>query len=190
MWQLGFCSSLANRWSLHQPTQLCKFILALALSFISLTVSMFRHSFTQEGKEPLMIATNVGLELVAMLLDHGANINGRDKVRNRPSPVPLISLFTSLRILQRGYTALMEACHFGNSATVRLLLERGADLNVVAEVRGCCDTRQHVLKQFLLLFQAGDDALIIAAWGGWDDIVSLLVQRGAKLNQYTTKVTC
>ena len=61
----------------------------------------------ENGETPLMTAARLGqVEVMKLLLDHGANVNARDK--------------------KFGQTALMWAA--GHPAAVRLLVERGADV--------------------------------------------------------------
>ena len=62
-----------------------------------------------------------------------------------------------------GYTALCEAVHHGHIATVKLLISRGADLEIGSK--------------------SGFSALSVAAYNGQDAIVRVLAEAGADLNK-------
>jgi len=78
------------------------------------------------------------------------------------------------------WTALMAACSSGNPAIVRLLLDKGAQVNV-----------RHNGFPFIMSdlgnrVPAGGTALMIAAYGGNPEIVRLLLAAGAKPNYERT----
>ena len=112
------------------------------------------------------------LEKVRFLLEHGTNINAKDKY---------------------GQTALMNAAHRGQVELVRLLIDNGADLNTTAKynlsalmlsiIAGHPDVAR-------LLIEAGADvnlrsnrnfysALRLAENAGYSEVVVLLKQKGA-----------
>lgn len=110
-------------------------------------------------------------EVARLLLDHGADVNAKASC---------------------DFTALHLAAENGDVATVRLLLDRGADLNAID-----LDSRTNALGFALecqnweaakLLILAGSDVNIPAEPGlmpldiaaGHDDVVALLLQRGAR----------
>ena len=59
-------------------------------------------------------------------------------------------------------TALAAACYSGNEAAVKILLDRGADINALNE--------------------DGDSALGLASWNGHENVVKILLEKGADLN--------
>jgi uncharacterized protein len=92
----------------------------------------------------------------------------------------------------RGWTALMAAAYRGRRATVALLLDRGADLEVkemygrTALMWAAEYGRREVVTMLLDRGAAteaksvnGHTALIIAAEGGEREVVALLLDRGA-----------
>jgi ankyrin repeat protein len=65
-----------------------------------------------------------------------------------------------------GHTAIQAACRYGHTDIVSLLLDHGADYN-----GPCSDT--------------GRKALSWAVWGGWNDIVEILLKAGAMAEIYS-----
>ena len=76
-----------------------------------------------------------------LLLDHGANANLADPVRDGITSSFVYKLFRThfgdiyCSQMQRGITPLLAAASGGRAETVRLLLERGADINHTDYVR-------------------------------------------------------
>jgi ankyrin repeat protein len=95
----------------------------------------------QYGYSALHQACRKGYEEVAkLLLDHGANADLRNKVRYFSSlNLSLNSLCVCLCVhnlrFQKRRTALHMACEKNHFQTVFLLLQRGADVNLVDKVR-------------------------------------------------------
>ena len=94
-----------------------------------------------------------------------------------------------------GMTALMWASHCGHEAVVRLLLEKGADINAKDPFGGtalkeAADEGRKTLVRLLLEKGAdinaiagfGEPALITAAGLGLENIVWLLLEKGADIN--------
>ncbi len=82
-------------------------------------------------------------QIIAVLLQAGADVNGRDA---------------------SGFTPLHDAALAGNLATVRVLLENGADVNAGAR-------------------DSGATPLYMAATMGREEVVSLLLEKGADPNK-------
>jgi ankyrin repeat protein len=84
---------------------------------------------TAMGK-PLLVAAcenGVTLEKVClMLLEHGADVNATDKVRNSRT-IRLLDIYITFQVT--GKTALHAACAAGAVKVVRELLERKANVN-------------------------------------------------------------
>lgn len=91
-------------------------------------------------------------EMVTYLLEAGCDANARDNVRAPASlfadvlsPADIsprtkdayLSLFLRLRLLQKGWTALVYACEHGHTEAVLALMSAGADCNVQTNVRHC-----------------------------------------------------
>ncbi len=72
---------------------------------------------TSRGRTPLLLASagNASTDVVSLLIDKGANVNGADTT---------------------GVTPLIAAAGTGNTPVAKLLLERGADPNAVAKDAG------------------------------------------------------
>lgn len=65
-----------------------------------------------------------------------------------------------------GYTALMEACHQENYETVRFLLSRGANPNIVNEKTSLiCSIYRHNLEIVQLLIENGADLHLKTIYG-------------------------
>ena len=88
-----------------------------------------------------------------------------------------------------GETALMKAAQNGQTEIVRLLLEKGADVNIVATYTGPLPPTGHDDKGFPIFVDLrapdyeGYTALEKAAYGGYTEIVRLLVAAGANVNK-------
>ncbi len=98
--------------------------------------------------------------------------------------------------------ALMQACENGHCDTVRLLLERGAEVNtgkqdgwtalMLASLNGHCDTVRLLLERGAEVNtgqQDGGTALMSASGNGHCDTVRLLLERGAEVNTITQTTT-
>jgi RNA polymerase sigma factor (sigma-70 family) len=125
-----------------------------------------RHGRDVMGNTALILASNNGHhELAALLREAGAPVDhheaaaigDRDHVRSILDRNPeLLDSFSS-----EGFTALGLAAHFGHLDTMRLLLNMGADVNVVS---------RHPI---------GATPLIAALFGRRVEAARLLIERGA-----------
>jgi ankyrin repeat protein len=147
------------------------------------------------------------LDFIRTLLDAGANVNARTR-ELPPSRRWLYSLNDVSWVDFTGQTPFLRAALSGDTAAMRLLLERGADPNlptlagttplmaaagvnwVVAQTYS--ESRQALLDAVTLCLELGADvnatnsmgltALLGAANRGSNDIIELLVRRGARLD--------
>ena len=155
-----------------------------------------RHYETPLGTA-IRAETSSKLKIINLLLDAGANPNmvttGLDEY----------SFSGPGRSLRR--TALLEAISHGDIAVVRLLLEKGADINFPATrgikrtpLQQVCDVGDFDLARLLLqsgasvnappAFRGGATALQLAAIGGYVGIAELLLDNGADANAPSAKV--
>jgi ankyrin repeat protein len=143
------------------------------------------------------------LDFIKILLARGANVNARMKDSTETR-----TIFTHQWLYEDGATAFLRAAQSGDIVLMRLLLDNGADPNIattngttplmVASGIGWVEgvTNEHGLKENLeavkLLLELGADvnavdgdgrtALHGAAHKGRDDVVQILVDRGALLD--------
>jgi uncharacterized protein len=144
------------------------------------------------------------LELMKILLDHGANVNARLK-----SPTLQRAHTPGEPTLAEGTTPLMRAAKNGDSAALRLLLDRGADVNArqknattalmfaaglgfgTGTFANDSATEAQLLESVKVLMAAGADVNAVNEAGetplhygahASDDIVTFLAENGAKLD--------
>ena len=144
------------------------------------------------------------LEYIKFLLDHGANVNARAKDNTLTR-----TIFTMQWFQENGATPFVRAAQSSDTELMKLLLAHGADPKIATEfgdtaltaaagigwVEGV--TYEHSSKENLeavkMLLDLGLDPnganndgrtpLMGAAMKGRNDVVQLLVDRGAKLDQ-------
>jgi ankyrin repeat protein len=89
------------------------------------------------GWTPLIAACNYGnIEITKWLLENGADIHARDNVRRCADPSNHYYLYFNLfTLLQYGGTCLHWACREGKEEMARFLLDYGADMESVNNVR-------------------------------------------------------
>lgn len=168
---------------------------------------LLRHGRDFMGNTALILAANNGhQELAALLREAGAPVDHheaaaigdtghvRSVLDRRPA---LLDSFST-----EGFTALALAAHFGHLDTMRFLLDRGADVNVVSRhpigvtplIAALFGRRVEAAR---LLIERGADVgrarggkgwpragwtpLHYAAAYGFVDLVSLLIERGASV---------
>ena len=101
-----------------------------------------------------------------------------------------------------GFTALMNACQEGHAKVADVLIEKGAMVEYHNKVRLLVQLKQHISIQcvhvvqywhsidiavfnWLVIFsvlQEGATPLIMASQDGCDDVVQLLLDRGARID--------
>ena len=106
--------------------------------------------FMQYGWTALIYASQRGeAGTVRVLVDRGAVVDLRDKVRIIDVILTIVCTMplsysvhmsqyevdVCLMFMQDGHTALMDASEFGNADTVRVLLDRGATVDLRDNVR-------------------------------------------------------
>lgn len=141
---------------------------------------------------PLIKAVKKGdVAAARRLLDQGASPNARDIRITKPSLAERSE--GSQRVLT--HTVLMLAARAGNLAMVRLLLEKGADVNGTGEAEYTAlivavGSRKDEVVRFLLERGArpnhrnanGDTAILFAADAGLTELVERLLDKGADIN--------
>jgi ankyrin repeat protein len=144
------------------------------------------------------------LEYITLLLDHGADVNFRGIKQNTLSR----TIFTMQWFFESGVTPFVRAAQSSDVALMKLLLARGADPKIVSDfgdsaltasagigwVEGVTYERstKENLEAVRMLLDLGLDPnwankdgrtpLMGAAHKGRNDVISLLVDRGAKLD--------
>jgi RNA polymerase sigma factor (sigma-70 family) len=167
-----------------------------------------RHGRDLMGNTALILAINNGhRELAALLLEAGAPVDHHeaaaigdtDRVRAILHREPELPDSFS----KEGFTALALAAHFGHGDTVRFLLDRGADANVVSRnpvgvtplIAALFGRRVEVAR---ILIERGADVAARRGGAGWPragwtplhyaaaygfvDIASLLIKHGASVD--------
>jgi len=118
--------------------------------------------FDIEGRAPLHIAAQVGdARIVELLLDHGADVNVREMdLYNEREQLPGVPVPGAIR--WRNQIPLMLAVRGGNLEVVRVLLKRGAQVDLVDIY--------------------GETALCWAVFNGDVAMVELLIEHGADIH--------
>ncbi|KAK6540808.1 hypothetical protein TWF694_008197 [Orbilia ellipsospora] len=161
----------------------------------------------RDGQTPLYIAAQHGnKEIAALLLENGADKEGRDNFNQTPllvaaehgnKEIVALLLENGTKIEGRGYhnqTPLIAAAGFGSREVVTLLLENGAN------IEGRCEYGRTPLHRAIrhgnkevvaLLLENGADIegrdnskrtpLLVAAEHGNKEIVALLLENGANI---------
>ena len=121
---------------------------------------------------PLMFAARKNrLDVVRLLLSHGANVNAMCRGHGTPLAIAAANGHADMVKLlidhgadpnlgsPDGFTPLMHASAMGHANTTRLLIEASVDVNARS--------------------QYGDTALMVAMWNRDEEIARLLIQAGA-----------
>jgi ankyrin repeat protein len=119
----------------------------------------------QAGNQTALIwaVSNRHPEVVARLLEHGADVHARTDVWSQMQAVPPSPLFEHQRaFLHGGSTAIILAAQVGDLTSVKLLLEAGADVN---------DRNAW-----------GHSAIALAAFANFGEVVRFLLEQGANPN--------
>ena len=146
-------------------------VIATDLLTVNLDKCANINTIDKQGFTPLMCAADKGhKEVVALLLDKGADINAKAVPTKKSGcyysalMMPTTKSRYPSTISKDGFTPLMFAADKGHKEVVALLLDRGANINAASE------------GNFLYT------ALMIAAGRGYSEIVNLLLARGADVN--------
>lgn len=101
----------------------------------------------ESGKRPLQYAAcGSRTSVISILLEHGANVNGSNQTTGLP------------------YTALLKATEHGNTAAVRLLLDRGASTRDHQYLHSAAQNDSNTVLGLLL--DRGADIEVVADTGG------------------------
>src|SRR5678815_2021752 len=147
------------------------------------------------------------LDMIALLIEHGANVNAQTR-EVPPSRRWLYSLGDVSWVDFTGQTPFLRAALSGDTATMRLLLKHGADPGLTTQAgttplmaaagvnwvvaQTYTDSPQALIHAVALWLELVNDvnatnamgltALLGAANRGSNDIIELLVKRGARLD--------
>jgi ankyrin repeat protein len=146
-----------------------------------------------------------GLEYIRLLLDHKADPNAQIRVNTMTR-----TIFTMQWLMEPGATAFLRASQSSDTALMKLLLERGANPKIVTDYGDTALTaaagigwvegvtyewsKEENLAAIRMLLDLGLDPngangdgrtpLMGAALKGRNDVIQLLVDRGAKLETH------
>ena len=145
-----------------------------------------KHKCGSETSALLVACALQQLDIAAMLLDYGADINSMDRLLLEASvgdpQTPIKDL---------NYTPLCMACEKGDLQMVQLLLTRGSEVNTALMMNPLVVAVhfQH-LEIVQALLEAGAEAqlaLFVALENNRMDIADILVKNGANVNQQVHK---
>lgn len=118
---------------------------------------------TASGATPLLSAAGSGkVAAVKMLLEKGAEWNVRTAISDKAPKLRKYRSYPGYSFSVEGVTPLMAAAHRGDADSMKLFLDKGADVNVKAA--------------------DGKTALMAAAVSGSPPAVKLLLEKGADVN--------
>jgi hypothetical protein len=166
----------------------------------------------ENGLTALMAACALNnLAYAAALIERGADINAVDKEGRSALGLAISQQHTDVinLLFQKeasatpdGLSPLLPAAMQGNEDAVRILLDRGADVNSVdgdgytplmhAANQGHIDVTRLLIERGANLsasLKTGDSAIVLAARNGHDEIETLLVMMGANLDLYLEEFT-
>jgi ankyrin repeat protein len=135
------------------------------------------------GNTALMFAVNLGnFDLVKFLVDHGADVK-QDAAKllifaSHKSSLDILKYLIETHNLdvnlkdEEGKTALIAACMSGSFETVKYLLEKGAEVNVINDTQ---DDQYKILSLY-------GTPLMHAATRGRVDVMKLLIEKKAKID--------
>ena len=143
---------------------------AISQGHIHIMEFLIASAVNAEGQTPLILATTKGDEkMVKSVLQAEADVNN----------------FGKFSKFGNKFTALMIAARHGYLNITKVLLEAGADVNMIcAKGTSFFKYRQDDVE---LVGEVGDTALIIAARNGHMNIIKVLVEAGADVNKICSK---
>ena len=149
-------------------------------------------------------ADNLNVPMVKLLLAKGADIEGRSPKDFSPKKHPLARLGSDFddydevdaADADEGWTALLRAATKGQEAMVRLLVEKGADIEARNPTKGtplicAAETNYEAIVEFLLKSGANVDAEDQFGWKplhrvmvnrGGEGVIQMLLTHGADVN--------
>lgn len=174
--------------AVHHKVQLTALHLASGSGVVDVCEELIRHSANLEARDnqgwtPLMFCAQEGrLDCLELLLKNGADVNAADFA---------------------GRNSLMQAARCGFPEIAIRLLEAGANVHaasgwanslIVAATEGKTQVGEILLDHGALIdelnLKEGYSALMMAAIGGHQEFVEMLIRRGANVNLVTEWNVC
>ena len=143
-------------------------------------------------------AENGRIDVVKLLLEHGADVNARDALKcaaeNGRIDVVKLLLEHGANLHAKDEWALKVAIRYYHTEVVKLLLENGADVHksdfflLYPSEAGCIDLIKILIEYGMNVRAYNDQAIECAYNMGHIEVVKLLLEHGAKLRKHRTCV--